>query len=285
MEPKISGEIRSGRAIPTDEEPDDLTKTSDFFDALFAGEGTDIQNAQTRSQLLLEIFEDYGWETARRLLLHYMDGTGEPVTVSPEVLGQYPTVRRSYVDVLRYFTEWLVGERSDSKHGTPELPLRDGDKLTIGVPPGHYQKDLDHLIMWEANFSSVAETGHPAALRALGSESHAVFGSAMLQGFANSLVLVREGDLIKITGDMTFRVNDIYDFSEGDMFGLRKLEEAGLARSFGVTTEIWRVEVEGFIKFEDGNPIRAQIHLVDYQDVAGGVDHRPVDFAARRRIR
>jgi hypothetical protein len=207
------------------------------------------------------------------------------VIVSPHVLGDYPTLRSAYGEVLKYFSEWLAGERPDKVHGAPNLPVRDGDKLTIGVSPGQFEKNLDRLVWWEASFSGVGEAGHPSAFGALGSESHASIGGGTLQGFANSLVLVRDGNLIRITGDLIFRVKDKYDFSEGDLLGLRALEDAGLAKGFDVLTETWRIEVEGFIRFEDGRAIRALLRLTDYRDVTGGVDNRPTDFSTRRRIR
>ncbi len=281
--PMRSSEADS-RVSETEDEPGLYQKTRDFFEILNAGEGSDEEVGLARASVMLEKFRDYGWKTAERLLLHYLGGSGEPVSISPRVLGEFPTMRLAYGGVMKSFAEWLVGVRADSRRGVPNLPMSEGERLQIGVPSGANEKDLDRLVMWESSFTGAGESLRPMAFWAIATEAQAAIGGGTLQGFANSLELVREGELIRISGNLTFRVKDVYDFADGDMFGLRAMEDAGLAKSFVVETHPWRVDVEGYIKLDGDTPIQSRLWLADYRDLVATVSIQRIDPRTGRTI-
>ncbi len=257
------------RTASSSDEPGLVQKYIDFEEIKGAGEGSDLDKARVRLPMLRDLFRRYDWDVAERLLSHYADGSGEPVTIPSEFLRDYPTVIQAQKVVLRYFGEWMIGLREDSRTGIPKLPLGDGETVTLGVPIDIVGGDLDDLVMWESSFKGVGDAGRPFDLWAVGTEAHASIGGGTLQGFAVSLRLDREGDRIAISGQLQFRVRDRYDFAQSDTFGLHALEDNGSARSFWVTSEPWSVDVDGIIVIDEDQPVGAILRLSESPLIRG----------------
>jgi hypothetical protein len=123
--------------------------------------------------------------------------------------------------------------------------------------------ELGDLVMWESTFRGAGETLDPIDKLALDDEVHASIGGGTLQGFLTDLRLVREGNLIKVSGVMTFRVRDVYKFDAGHWLGFDEIEAVGQAKRFTVFSEPWSLDVEGTIVLRDDVPIHARIGPVD----------------------
>lgn len=269
------------------DEPGLLDKLWDLHEVEQAGSGGDLEGVSARAEELLGKFQQYEWDTAKTLLSHYLEGSGEPLTVPSNFMRGYPTLVRTYKPVLTFFIEWLMGKRSDSVEGIPVLPVRDGEVVVIGLPNVHsgIDKDLDDFVMWEKSFPGVGDTGNPGLAWALGTEAHYAIGGGTLQGYAVSLTLTREGDEVRIAGQIQFRVWDIYDFAEDDTLGFHLLEQKGSAKPFEVFTEPWQLEVSGYISLNENEPRSAALWLVDQPRIKGTAGDHPTNPRMRQYTR
>ena len=239
---------------------DDL---GDLVDVVTSGEGESADSGLAKAQKLLEKFREKNWQFAEMLLDRYLGGTGEEVTLPSSFVQDYPTLRLGYRGVFRNLSRWFLGDVIDSRVGEASLPMHDGDEVTIGSLSANNAVELNDFVMWEATFKGAGGTLDPIDKLALDDEVHASIGGGTLQGFLTNLNLVREGNVIKVSGVMTFRVRDVYKFDAGHWLGFDEIEAAGQAKRFTVFSEPWSLNVEGTIVLHDEVPIDARIGPVD----------------------
>jgi len=267
----------AGKPLTETDEPGWLDKLWDLHEVEQAGSSDNIDGVRARAEALLGKFEEYKWNTAKTLLQHYLEGSGDPLTIPSDLMRTYPPLIGTYKTILTYFSQWLMGMRSDTIKGVPELPSRDGEVLIIGLPYGASDADLnlDDFVMWERSFSGVGDAGRPGDLWALGTEAHYAIGGGTLKGYAVSLTLTREGDRIRVAGQVYFRVGDMYNFADDDSLGLHLLEQNGGAKSFSVVTEPWALEVNGYIAFKEDEPKSAALWFADHPLMRGTAGDQP----------
>ena len=264
----LDREVRSERLAPrekqpfTREEPSASAKARDILEVEFAGGDTDLEQAQASAAVMLEKFDEYGWDTATRLFLHYQGGSGEQVTIPSDVVIDYPTLQGAHRRVLWNFGRWFVGDIEDTKFGKAPLPLNEGDRTTLGVQLGEQGLSFDDVVMWETTFLGAGGTLSIMDKFALDDEAHSSVGGGTLQGFASSLTLVRDGDTIRISGVMEFRVEDTYKFEDGHWLHFDELERAGLAKPFTVVSTPWSHRVNGVIRMDGDEPVSALMWVV-----------------------
>ena len=150
----------------------------------------------------------------------------------------------------------------DSRFGNAPLPLQEGKTVVIGMRLGEAAPSLGDLVMWEATFPGVGSVGRLGYAKAIDSEAHASIGGGSLQAFATSLTLVREGDAIRISGVMEFRVRDIYKFEDGHWLHYDEFRHAGMAKDFVVVSTPWLRRVSGVIHLDGDNVISAAMWIV-----------------------
>ena len=264
----LDRELRSERLAPlekqpsTREEPSMSAMARDILEVEFAGGDTDLEQAQASAAVMLEKFDEYGWDTATRLFLHYQGGSGEQVTIPSDVVIDYPTLQGAHRRVLWNFGRWFVGDIEDTKFGKAPLPLNEGDRTTLGVQLGEQGLSFDDVVMWETTFLGAGGTLGIMDKFALDDEAHSSVGGGTLQGFASSLTLVRDDDTIRISGVMEFRVEDTYKFEDGHWLHYDELERAGLAKSFTVISTPWSHRVSGLIRMDGDEPVSALMWIV-----------------------
>ena len=251
------------------EEPGALSKLTDYWDLIDIEGKTPLARARARSQKMLADFRRYGWPTAEKLFLHFLEGSGREVTLPAEFVQDYPTLPEGYGGVLENFAKWFFGALVDKKFGSAPLPLQDSQRVVIGHQNGRRGASLNDLVMWESTFTGVGGTMDPTDKHALWDEIHASIGGATLQGFAKYLSLIRTGNVIKVSGIMEFRVRDEYTFQQGNTLAYDYLEAAGLAKSFVVWTRPWFQEIEGTIILHDDRPIDVKLRVVGEPSLAG----------------
>lgn len=249
---------------------DDLwDKFLGLLDVHFTDREDPVKSGRAKAQETLKQFRRLNWPTAEMLLDHYLGGSGEDVTVPADFVQDYPTLDEGYEGVFRNFSRWFVGDLVDTRIGVAPLPLREGTQTTIGAQHGRRDVPLENFVMWESTFTGAGETFGPIDKLALDDEVHASIGGGTLQGFASSLTLVREGDVVRISGLMQFRIEDKYAFGDSHWLDFDQLQKAGLAENFWVRSEPWLREVEGMIFLENDRPVEAKIWVTDNPNLKG----------------
>ena len=268
QDPEIARKVGKQQRVIIDRRTDKfreqgkLAKALDLAEVEFAGGDTPLEQAQASSVVMVGKFVEYGWDTANLLFEHYLNGGGDQVTIPADVVIDYPTLPSAHRRVLWNFGRWLVGDIEDSRFGKAPLPQSDGERTVIGGPLGEGALPLDDLVMWESTFRGVGETTSVIDKLALDDEAHSSIGGGTLQGFAANLTLTREGDTIRVSGTLEFRVEDIYKFDDGHWLHYDELEKAGLATRFTVVSTPWSRKITGAIHLDGDEPVSVVMGVV-----------------------
>jgi hypothetical protein len=218
-----------------------------------------LRYARQVARETLHAFEAVGFDTAHRLLRHYIDGSGKTVTVPVHFVDSYAPVQEAEERVLGHLRNWLAGEVNDTTFGKPTLFLKPGQRIVIGGKPERTPSNLAYRIRWDAEFGGAIESRNPHEIV---DEAHWAIGGGHLSGYG-SLVLERIGNRIEVSGYIDFRVEDLYDFSRNHLFGYDDHETLGTARSFAVHSEFWRRRVEATIPIVNGSLQPFTLNVLD----------------------
>jgi hypothetical protein len=204
-------------------------------------------------------FEDLvGHDEAARAYRHYLEGSGEPLTVNAEIVRDYGPVKDAEGKVLGYLTEWFTGKRTDSQFGRPWFGMDDGERIVVGNMSAD-PNDVGRLVQWEAGFAAPSETYHPSDQT---SEARRTFNAGTLESYSQ-LVLERHGDKIEVSGFVIFRVYDRYDFKPGHRLKAKILEDYGDAQSYDISTTFWVRPISGWIDITGSLAQRAHVSFDD----------------------
>jgi len=207
----------------------------------------------------LEFFESAGFDTAHRLLSHYLEGSGRPVTIPTSVVREYGGVESAEEVVIGQFRSWLAGEIMDSRFGRPTLRIGDGETLVIGGDGQTPTSELAHRVRW---FESFSGAGDSFRLHEIAEEALWAVGGGTVWGYGY-VVLERQGDEIAVSGFIDFRVEDEYDFAKNHPAGLDKLATLGEAAEFEVCSSLWRRRIQATIPLVDGVPQPFDLRVLD----------------------
>jgi hypothetical protein len=71
----------------------------------------------------------------------------------------------------------------------------------------------------------------------------------------SQLVLERQGDRIKVSGFVMFRVSDRYDFKDDHPLKSKALEDYEDAKSFDISTGFWARPISGWLDISTSSPV------------------------------
>lgn len=214
----------------------------------------DVADARRRSWLFIQSASMGGYDEAVRAHEHYLEGSGEPLTVDAEVVRNYGPVKDAENGILGHLNDWFRGKLSDPRFGRPWLGLADGERIVVGDEA--FDRDMvGGLVRWEAGFDGPTEDYHPDDEN---SEARMTFNAGTLESFSQ-ITFERHGDRIEVSGWTQFRVADRYDFEKGHRLRSKVLEEHGGAKSFDIHTGFWNRPFSGWI--EVGGLSEPRVHL------------------------
>jgi hypothetical protein len=254
------------------EKPDfrDVRKTLILKDGKLTGDASppreilklSKENQETRDALekIGNRSELPGYSTSSTLLRHYLNGNGEKVEITDlEKLRSYGPVQEGESNVGQHvesaFTEKWKGENKYLE----ELHKGVTDFIASGEKEMQFRKNLDGRFSGEG-LQTLTDMG-------------GAIGSGTIKG-QTDITLRREGNVIKIQGEVEYRLHDTYDFAKGKggkdgwlphgLVGgkwdlhrsdIIRLEEAQGVTPFEVTSTPWRREVHGILHLDEQGKI------------------------------
>ncbi|MDK9722144.1 MAG: hypothetical protein OEL53_13285 [Rhodospirillales bacterium] len=202
--------------------------------------------------------KNLGYENSSRMLDHYLNGNGDPVTLDKDLVRQHPPVQDGEAKSQKHFEDWLVGKGpDDNSFGKiwDHLPKGDGTVTIKGM-------------QWDGAVDN-------PSWRELDDKSNTL-GALTVKG-EGDLKLERKGNDVFVTGTVNQHAEDKYDFGKngrdnewlpqgilgGDFTMTRQqitdMEMAGGAKAFEINTDRWTKVLEGRLKLDDqGNIIGSQ---------------------------
>jgi hypothetical protein len=187
------------------------------------------------------------------LLDHYLDGTGEPVTLDPDTVMAFDNVRDALA-VNRERFELITLEPYGST-GSPHeraikrslIELPDGETIKFET---HWDNDIGSMgleisaLMDGINLENQMDPSEVESILSIGRANVDSFGT---------FTVSRTGDRLNVDGVVTHRLTDTYDFNPGNPLtvGPRSLAEHGVAREFKIFSE-WQEQISGHIDRRPG---------------------------------
>lgn len=214
---------------------------------------------------------------SRQLLQHYLDGSGEPVTVDPSLLLGHQEVQNAEWQNLHRFVKTLTGNihdyGSDQRNVIDTInrlnALRDGDETRFSDEwsssfGGYDPKRLMDLLRHDHEFRQSAGTrGTPIGGNAW-HDQYLSLGKSNVKSIGD-LRVKRLGDRLQLSGVIDHGIDDRYDFELPQPMGLGGLamEQYGFAKSFPIRSS-WKTHVDGTVDLFGGNRAYPQIQF--YRD-------------------
>ncbi|SDG55367.1 peptidoglycan-binding domain-containing protein [Roseospirillum parvum] len=215
---------------------------------------------------LKEMGEQHGLDVSSRLLDHYMNGDGSSVELDGDWVRQHPPVEEGIEKSLGHFRDWLgakEGSRAeaDSHYGQINdwiAQSEPGDTFTITG------------MKWEGGFQS--------GWGQITTDQHNAIGDGKVVGLGD-LELKRQENRITVSGTVTQRYEDDYDFKKKGLLGewfpqgvavgdfhlsrghIVALENAERVKVFEVTSTPWRYRVTGTLTVKDGEVAESRIRF------------------------
>ncbi|MBF0269174.1 MAG: hypothetical protein HQL44_11340, partial [Alphaproteobacteria bacterium] len=201
--------------------------------------------------------KNLGHENSSRMLDHYLNGNGEPITLDKDWVRQHPPVKEGEVKSQKHFEDWLTGVRGDkSGFGNVKDWLASG-KPTLEVKGMQWDGAANNPV-WKMDDKSNT------------------LGGLTVKG-EGDLKLERKGNDVFVTGTIDQHARDDYDFKkdgqnnewlpQGILGGnatmtrqqITEMEMAGGAKAFEINTDRWTKVLEGRLKLDSrGNIIGSQ---------------------------
>jgi hypothetical protein len=197
------------------------------------------------SKVAIQRFKNKGYSKSERFFRHYVEGSGQPIRLTPEEMNQTPLFREAIQSNRERFEDSIAkGKINGRKHMFKEhiLNLKDGESIVLnnkGVPGGgdFWDRDL----------------GKGDARKAGDLDQYNATGNTKFRSHG-SIKATRKGNIIEIEGVIDNSFKDLYDFNEKDLLLLpfRKLTTNSHAKPFlvyGTSLE----KVTGKLEIRDGN--------------------------------
>jgi hypothetical protein len=174
-----------------------------------------------------------GLDDAADNLEHFLDGTGENRTLTPEEAARRGPFRRGVAENRRRFEKAFLRDRTDvdSEDFAPEfeyrrrlLAMKDGDMVDLPIGPKKASKPRDEFNYDIRTEDNLARGDVDEALAT---------GSSKIRSTADDgFTAVRVGDRIIVWGAVTHRWDDDYDFHDVGSGALGNLARHGGARTY-----------------------------------------------------
>ena len=232
------------------------------------------QATETRQDFIeiIEKFRERGWHFAAYLLQHYIDGSGNGVTVPAELARKAPGVIAAAIGAQKHFERWFTNsgnerERKDTKFGNIFDFINPKNKEFMS-PEDRREWDITGMI-WKGTGGSSDDID--------ATDAHLSFGGATVVAVVTSGKLIRQSDgTVTIEAVVEFHAEDTYNFTKergrddpnskpetpsslptpaavhGSYFispaHTIALEKTGGAKQFEVTSETWTRQLSGTIE-------------------------------------
>jgi hypothetical protein len=195
------------------EKPDfrDVRKTLTLKDGKLIGDASppreilklSKENQETRDALnrAQNLGEKNGFFTSSTLLRHYLNGNGEKVEITDlEKLRSYGPVQEGEKNVGRHVESAFTGKWEGENRYLKDLHKGVTDFIASGEKEMQLKRNLEGGFSGEG-FQTLTDMG-------------GAIGSGTIQG-QTEITLRREGNVIKIQGEVEYRLHDTYDFAKG----------------------------------------------------------------------
>ncbi len=237
-----------------------------------------MRDFETTLHGVVQYARDYGvLPLSRQLLQHYLDGSGEPVTVDPGLLLGHQQVqdaeRQNLGRFVKTLTDSIHDYRPDQRSVIDAInklnALRDGEEARLSDEwsssfGGYSPERLGQLLWHDYDFnSSKGSKGAP-----IGGEAwHDLFlslGKSNVKSVGD-LRAKRQGGQLQLSGVIDHGIDDRYDFELPQPMGLGGLamEQYGFAKSFPIKSN-WKTHMDGTVDLFGGNRTYPQIRF--YRD-------------------
>jgi hypothetical protein len=212
---------------------------------------------------------------SRQLLQHYLDGSGEPVTIDPALLLGHQPVQDAEKANLQRFVRNLVGNVNDYTTTQPNAAenirklnaLRDGEYARLADEWsrsfGHqsYSHAMTGMLDEDQDFrDSMGAKGVPIG----GQSAHDLLLSLGKSNVKSrgDLSVGRIGDQLHVSSMIDHGIDDRYDFELLQPLGLGGLamEQYGGAKSFPLKSN-WRTYLDGVVDLQLGRRVNPQIRF------------------------
>ncbi|NKB21318.1 MAG: hypothetical protein GKS01_12560 [Alphaproteobacteria bacterium] len=236
----------AGERKDLDQISDDIAEQSNRRDISRITEKRRVQQARKAMQQHLRDFQQEGLADAFTNLEHFLSGKGTPKTFTREQARTYKPIANGEKVNRGQFKRTFVGDTQKKTAPARKLKkLEDGETLHF---PGNW--DADHKI---ADFIDDV----------VGRNRNFALGFGRTKFTSNGdFIAKRTGDRIEISGTVTHKWSDDYDFHEGQPGSdhAKSLIELGDAKEFSIAAE-WkqkvtatvRVKENGELEFENDN--------------------------------
>jgi hypothetical protein len=214
---------------------------------------------------------------SRQLLQHYLDGSGEAVTIDPALLLGHQNIQDAERTNLDRFVKTLVGNINDYRYSQPAVigninklnALRDGEEVNLKDEwsssfGGYSPSTLGIMLSDELRFrQSEGSAGTPIGGKTW-HDLNLSLGKSNVKSVGD-LRIKRLGDQLQISGVIDHNVNDRYDFKLPQIMGLGALamEQYGGANGFPIKSN-WRTYLDGTVDIFGGR--RAYPRLRFYRE-------------------
>lgn len=214
---------------------------------------------------------------SRQLLQHYLDGSGEPVTIDPALLLGHQIVQDAEKQNLSRFVHSLTdrptnypGRYSKTRSGISQLDaLRPGEEARFsdewssnfgGYDPTALRKLLTNDILFNAN---EGRRGTPIGGEAW-HDPYLSLGKSNVKSVGDIWVK-HLGDKLQLSGVIDHGIDDRYDFELPQPLGLGGLamEQYGFAKSFPINSS-WKTHLDGTVDLYGG--ARTSPRITFYRD-------------------
>ena len=207
-----------------------------------------------------------GWDMAGESLQHFLDGKGADVRIPRDEARKRGFIREAEETNRNRFADHLLKDRvGQNGVSYPYLSqisgLKDGQSTTIA--PTQLGGGTPEPEPWDVRRSSTEQ------FFGRGPDEALAYGSSQFNSVAEKgLKATRNGDTITVTGIVTHRWEDRYDFhGSDDYYGLMNtLRDAGRAAEFNSSTS-WQQEMTATIRIENG---KMRLDSVDWRDLPEG---------------
>jgi hypothetical protein len=208
-----------------------------------------------------------GLDNAADNLDHFLDGTGKDRTYSRDKARERPFIREAeHKNQERFVDGLLVDEKrrttsnSDAQfnYRSDLLGMKDGD--TIHLTPDGFANHQGSMENWDTIRGTA---GH--AVRGEIDEALAFGTSKFRSNDDNGFMATRDGDTIIVTGTVTHKWGDRYDFhgEESPYPVMNGLRDDGRAAEYDSSAS-WRQEMTATLKIKNGE---LQIDSVNWRDI------------------
>ncbi|MGE4527630.1 MAG: peptidoglycan-binding domain-containing protein [Rhodospirillaceae bacterium] len=235
----------------------------DRFDRINQALPPDLRGTHETLEGVRQSGKAAGYDVSSDMMGHYLYGDGSPKTVGADWARQYGGVRKGEAGVQAHFENWILSGSGASK-----------DDKTYGKNADWLKTGQEGRAVRNMEWNSVKGANPDDFM----SDQYNTLGDVTVKGTGN-LDMVREGNVVTVTGTVSMQAHDNYDFGKGEGKGgsqpkdgwlpqgilggdpaltrgnVTDLEQAGGATPFVIQSEPWAREVTGTLTLDDQDNI------------------------------